>query len=455
MAIEESLLYREIKNVISESNKPVFFNFSCKLIANGKEIEPYALVTKDLLRDYANKFTDVLQIKVLIPKGDFAQYILPYEDTLECVLRYQPMSGNSKIEDNANPVQIERYRATLDVKAHPKVKGAAGHDMSYEAMNKNGFQEVSIQLVDGIAYQLRLLQVGGIHSNVNPGELARFLLGKYTEVIPPGTAVPFKGVDLVKPSNTEIWPTIDFLHGIYLEQVPAYLQKYYGGIYSTGIGYYYQKGIWYIYPALDITRFDTVKRSLSIMIVPPRKFPHIEKTYRLDNGNVIVLATGEVKHLDGSELVNLNQGNGARFTDASKMMFNFGTYENGNFNVDRGVNNSEFYSIERSDGVQITPVSDNRITTNAMAEYSRVALAESSLMVVQWQNCNETLLYPGMPVKIHYESDNEDKTILGVLWQAHYFSTGNSYTHVESSHVTHATLMIRVKTTQSPIPTMK
>jgi hypothetical protein len=103
-----------------------------------------------------------------------------------------------------------------------------------------------------------------------------------------------QGVTMAKSNNPTARTHIVIPHGVKLTDVPQYIQKYAGGVYNGGMGYYLQGNQWHVYSALDTTKFNQSQNTLTIINLPQNKFTNVERTYRQSGGNLVVLATGNV-----------------------------------------------------------------------------------------------------------------------------------------------------------------
>jgi len=127
----------------------------------------------------------------------------------------------------------------------------------------------------------------------------------------------------------------------------------------------------------------------------------VERTYYVEGKSVHILSTGDVKHADGSEVRQLNEGNGVRFTDPGKMLEGFGKTENNRTRIQRGEFNNELKSSDRRTGLNNVRVSGDRFNSNVFYEYSKLASRKGEYLQVTWQNSQPELIKPGMPVRFY------------------------------------------------------
>ncbi len=254
-----------------------------------------------------------------------------------------------------------------------------------------------------------------------------------------------KGVDMVTASNKKARDHIIIPHGLPLVSLPEYIQKRCGGIYSAGLGYYLFNDYWYIYPCFDVTRFNKAQKTLTVINVPSNRFPGIERTYRKDGNNLVIIATGEVKFRDDSNTQQLNSGNGVRFTDAGNLLKGFVKTAGNKTIASRASNNSEVISVERENGNNNVQLSDKAINSNPYVEYSKLARRQGSVISFVWENSNPILLFPGMPVRVMYLDGGDIKEVYGVSLKAHDYTHARDEGMVSKRYLTHTMLSVFVK----------
>lgn len=221
----------------------------------------------------------------------------------------------------------------------------------------------------------------------------------------------FKNADA---SNKDVHKQITIEHGTKLVDVPDYLQKKIG-IFNAGLGSYLQNKIWYLFGLYDTTRFQKATKTLTLIVMPAKKWAHIERTYRQDADSLTVLITGETGFKDSSGSDTLQEGNGTRFADASSLFETPTTGGNNKSVMARSRNNNEIVTARREVGVDHVPVSHARITSNPFAVYSDIAARNGSYFKGVWQNADPRLLFPGMQTRILYMDGEDVKEIYGVL----------------------------------------
>jgi hypothetical protein len=443
--LENSSIYREINAILKDGAKPVHYIWSADIHVNGKTYAPLKVISVDFLSDYEANYSDVIIIKLAISGGTYAKRIYPYKDKVDITLYRSPLDEISNTADISNAIESERYTATLIDQGSPVIDQNGKNTPSEEALNLTNIFEISFQLINKALEQLRLVSVGGIYRNVGVQDVVTGILTKESKNLKVDGIRRPKGVDVVPVSNKAVRDHVVIPQGTQLVYLPEYVQKKCGGIYSAGLGYYYQNDYWYLYPCFDTTRFNSAKKTLTVINIPANRFPSVERSYRQSGTNTVVLATGQVRFKDDSEVQQLNDGNGVRFADADKFMNGFTETSNNKTIASRGTSNSEYVATQRATRINNVKVSSNPINSNTYLEASKLARRQGSVFSFVWENSLPSLVYPGMMVKVLYLDDTEVKEVFGVLLKAHHYVQTQQKGLMNARHITRSALSVFVK----------
>jgi len=445
MELQESSLWREVMSVINSGPNPVHFSWSAVITANGETITPLRVLSVDILTDYELNYGDVIMLEVLISAGTYASMVYPYKANLDIQLFKNPLVEIGDNTDNNALPQSEHYTATLVDTGNPIVEANGFNIMTQKTLDLTAVWKVSFQLVNKALEQIRMISVGGIYRNVTTTDVIQTVLTNESKKIDvEGVRMPV-GVDIVEGTNTEVRDHVVIPHGMPLVQLPEYIHRHCGGVYSSGFGYYLQGDYWYVYPCYDTTRFQKTMNTMTIINIPKNKLPNIERTYQERGTSLMVLATGEVKLKDDSEEQQLNHGNGVRFADANNFMSGFTDTVDNKTVVSRGANNSEFISVPRLNGNNNVQLSSNPITANPFMEYSKLARRQGNIVTLTWENSQPSLIYPGMPIKLLYMEDDDVVTVYGILLKAHSFVQTKGQGITDNRHLIQTALSIFIK----------
>ena len=414
-------LYRECNNIITAPAKPVHYTYFAKIHVGKLTYMPIKVISIDISEDYENKYSDEIIVKIAISGGMYAVDIYPFKDQLEITITKSPIGEVSNNTDSTLPVQTERYAATLLDTGSALVEGNTKYTPSKENLNLTTIHEIEFQLVNKALQQFRLVNVGGIYRNTLAIDVIRTILTNESKNIKvDGAKLPI-GVDIAPGYNANKREHVIIPHGTKLVDVPEYIHVKAGGIYPAGFGYYMQDDFWYVYPCYDLARSFSNSKVLTFINVPPHMFPSIERTYRQNGSNVVIMATGTVKHKDNSESAQLNLGNGVRFADATNFMNGFSTTTDNKTTVSRGTNNTETTATTRADKLSHAPVSSNAINANPYLEYSKLAQRNGGVLTLVWENSQPNLITPGAMCRIMYIDNDNINTINGIVLAKHSY----------------------------------
>lgn len=420
MPFESSVFQREVKEIIDAGIKSVFFRWEATLHANGRDLEAYYVDNVELNRNYLKNSFDEMFVTINVPPGNFEKYFVPYKDSLEITLRRIPLSEAGNMPTDNAAVASYRYRATLENGASGVVAGKDPSLQNITAANNANVKAVTLQLMDPVVEQVRLKTIGTIFRNTNAANAIRVALGKYGKSIKNAEKeVAIKGVDVAPNYIEEVRDHIVIPHMTKLVSFPDYIHQFHGGVYNGGFGYYLQEGLWYLYPPFDVTRYPKSKKTLTVLNVPAERFPQPERSHRVTPTQVIILATGDVKHVDETESQQLNAGNGVRFADANRLFTQFAQTGGNKAIASRGDNTAEFVYENRPTKVNNAQASPDKITDNYALERGRIASRAGSYIQLIWEASDPSLLQPGMPVKLMYLENDRSQEIYGCLIGAH------------------------------------
>lgn len=422
MNIEESSLWDSVGRVINSPSKPIHRYWELSIHADGKVISPIKLLNIDRLRDFENNISAVIMVDVELLLGDFTYDVFPFQDGLEITLYGNPLLEAGAIPDENQSMTVERFIAYLVSKDNPILNNSRRNPPTREVLNTTGTITATFQLVSKAVEQMRMRLYGNNFRDCTMEEVLRLVMSNESKKISVDKQFLPKGVDIVPLADTSKVRQICIKQGVPLADVPNYLHLLQGGIYSSGLGYFYEKDYWYIYPCFDTTRFQKSERTLTVICVPANKLPQVERTY-LENGNSLtIIATGDIRHVDDSTKLQLNAGNGVMFADASKMADEMGVASDNKLIAARAKVANDFIAVPRDDGNNYVPVAKNVVTANPLIEFSKLAKREGGLFTLVWDNSFAELVYPGMSTKIIYLEEDDVKEMYGVLNKVHEYT---------------------------------
>jgi len=422
MTIDTTVLLSDVQEILQSGLKNVFFKWRCEIIVGDNRFTPMKVISAPLKRDYQVNVADQLELTVMIKEYEYDYITQADDDRLEVILYKEPQQSNSTATNMYLVPSTQRFKAVVNYKGVDRPKPKTGQKLSTPDIENSGEQmkELVLSAFDLVAETIRLNEVGLTGRNKNPLLFVRAIVGKESKKVS-GGEIAVRGVDIIEPSNTEVRQHIPIPDGVPLQDLPGYVQKL-CGIYNAGIGFYLQSGLWYIYPLYDVTRYNKTERNLTVFNVNTNRFPSAESSFKVYGKALKIVNTGKFSFFDNREYDYLNVGNGSRFTTCADISENFGTYNNGKYTIKRKENNTEAVLENKRTGMNYAPVSSQRFTSNPFVELSALAQRECSYAAFEWQNATDEIIYPGMPCKIYFLSQNDEvKETTGTVLGVEYF----------------------------------
>jgi hypothetical protein len=423
MDIVKSSLWREVEQILVGGEKPVHFIWQVTIFAGEDIVKPLRVRSIDVDQDFLNNYADFVLLDVVIPLGTYAKRIYPNIGKLEVELRKIRIGEVSSGAKQDDPTQVERYTATMIDTGNPIIEASTGNVTSEEDLNRLEILNVQFQLTNKLLEQVRMIPVGGIYRNMTGEQVVKAVLTKGSQLAKVDDTRKLQGVEMVKASNQAVREQVVIPPTVQLVDICHHIHYHCGGLYAAGLGYYLHRDHWYVFPAFDVKRFNTGVPTLTIINVPANKLPGVERTYRKDGDNLVVVATGNSVFRDLKNAAQLAAGNGVRFADANQVMDKFVTTQGNKTVAARARQNTEMISDKRENDLNYVTAGRRAITANPFVEFSALAARQGSGASFVWENADRSLVYPGMPVRIMYLEGAEIKELYGVLHGAHEYAS--------------------------------
>lgn len=453
MEVTASSAYQEILRIRNEPPTNPEFEWEMTLITPAGSIildDIVALVTE---RDYVENISDAIKLATRIGMGTFIHDIYPHKDNLSVEIVIHPVANGTREPDPMKPSYKRKYRAIL---FHQDSKGLQGSSMltnDKAAGDRSKKENVYFQLIDPIIDKIRTRTLSGIFSGTWEDILKALL--KHDLSLEPKT--PKEDVNSVINRNGQwfvnqqgkleynslgqnIWGFVEELQGVEvvpvdtpkpaehimlrtgtpITEIPFKLQEEYG-LYSHTLASYVERGIWYVWGLHNTGRFENAERTLRVAIIESNTLPTTNKSYKVEDGHVSIIATGQPKHYDLTESLMQTEGNGVRYMDAGASR-NPAKTKDGITTISRAANMKEFMVEKRTDGLNLIRYAPDRITSNHQQELSRLNARRGTVLHLEWHNSDDEVLQPGLPTRIYYVDNNDVKSVDGIL-------IGNRHAH--------------------------
>lgn len=412
-------IYSDMRTLTGTDEGSHVWEYTIEIIADGEVIKATAVNRIDYNRDYSNVYGSVISCMISIGYSTFSTKIYPNRDALKVKIRRR----KRLTEGNSSDFTGAEYQTFTALLASPTDLGTTNRtSVSDRPYERELMEQVDVvfQLSELAMFEARMSQVGGIYRKSTSADLLRVLMApsldgsQSTDSLALADYKGIRGVDVVEPTNSIVHEHIIIPPETPLVDLPEYLQ-YTKGIYSSGVGYFLQDGIWSIWPLRDHTQFNKRKRTLTVVMLPESDTPFLEQSYKLNGDNVFIVSTGRVKLKDGVQSAELNDGNGLRYIRSSALVDKMSSVSDNKSTLNRKDTLKTLLFNERKDGLNNAPFIKGVFTDNPYPAISNASKGHARELVVQWINADHKLLYPGMPVKVLYEKDGIVEELMGTL----------------------------------------
>ena len=424
----DTLIKEEYNRIIQSAQFLIKYDIRCTIHAPNEDIDALFVMDFSLMRDYINNFSDILSITAVFGAGTVTHRIIPYGKTLEATVTLRPLANvPDYVTAQAGTINQYRYKAVLWDNAVSAIESNVLSDGDRKQRDIEDVSAVKIQLINPLQEQLRAKSFGGMIRNANPMSAIRALLTKFSKLDSVELQHTVAGVDCAPGYSLETREHILIPHLTPVIRLPMVINNAVGGIYPTGFQYYLQKNLWYIFSPYNVKSFERSEYSLTVINITKDKLAQVEKTFRITPTQVIILSTGEVKFVRLSDRAEVNESSGTRFVDGKNILEGFGKTGDNKLVITRQQNINEFQS-PNDQTVALVKQSENKITTNYMNEYSKLAYRKGAMLQFVWENSVDSLIIPGMPVRFIYMDGKMPKQVYGnvVALESAYLSENKS-----------------------------
>jgi len=413
MAVDATMMFREVDLVAKAGQGAALYRIDCQILADGKWYTPYKLDLWMQERNYQTDWGEGCMVSIMIGLGTYTYQLAKNRDNLIVDLKFVPVMENSGSQRSDLKARIYRYRAIIMNQMDPTLSNKQSQASNEEALNRLP-QQVQLQLMSETNYRLSMVSTGRIFRQVAPLDAVYALLTEAMQKVGGNNDEKLKGINVAPGYNTQKRNILTVPQGTLLKRVTHYVHEEEGGLYPTGVNCFIQDQYFWIYPLYNVENTNKQLKTLKVYNVPSNRLDGAERTYRLTDNQVIVLATGDATSLNQSLNDKLNAGNGVRFADARKLLDGFAVTKDNRLLMDRATNMFETV------GTKLATAFNNvswagAPTGNPYVHYSELASKQGQQVTMTWRYGDSDLLFPGMPVEFSTVIDDKMHTYRGVL----------------------------------------
>lgn len=372
-------------------------------------------------------------VQALIDPSIYQEKVFPNRRKLKLEMTYDYIRG----EQGNEVTDLKPKTTTLDViisdsslkeLENPSVAGVQKGRVRDQTLTM-----ISFNVVDEDIMEYRDIMISTIvHGDTMKGIMELFLRPGATPKPDPRPPVlkpepywfgQYKGIvgcQITPPDNSKIYPQAIIPFDTKLMELPEYLQENFG-VYENGIASCIDRGMVYVFPVMDWDRFDKEVRTLTVINADPTAFAGLSNTYYADDqGKVEVISTGQVRHIDHSDMQQRKYGLGTVWIDADTFLDGgIGRNPDDTIFAARGELMRGTADVQRSDGLTRKRWSSEVITANHYVEETRERMKRTSVVTMEWSNSNHNVVYPGMPTKVLTQIGEKMVEIPGTLIAVH------------------------------------
>lgn len=378
--------------------------------------EPVSILNVDIVRNYIDRSGDHYNFVLSMSPGMWIHVILPSRNHCSLHVTRTKLRRQGGGEDAAEQVQTWIIKPIFQVSDEENLE----QDVTAMLPRKELDLKAPFELVfDGMEPALEMarnMEVDGIWRQVTAMDVLKAVVVKRCEDIVFEGEPGVTGFVFDEKANKDKREHVLIPQGgIKLTQLTNHLHENCGGLYPAGATSYLQDKIWTTFAPFDTEGFDQAEQTLTLIVVSGQVYADIESTYKVEDKRITAVVASNFKVNDGKMTTFLNEGDGVRFANATKLNQSYVETKGNKAIAKRASTNSESRIKDEDNEHHFTKTAAKRITDNSMAEYSRLAARRGQTLLAEWRKADHTLLKPGMRVKVMYQDNDNVKELFGRL----------------------------------------
>jgi hypothetical protein len=424
LEIKKTSLWKDVNSIINNNDTITFFRWTGQVHNSKYNLNIVKITNFDIIRDYEGNVGDHIHIEFLLALGDFIKYFFPYKENCYITITQTPRTFNDlPMPNSSGPIKATYKVVYLEKDNAPLNKIEATERFDTNALNLKDTVLIKCQLLDLSLQALRILYTGGSFTNMTYKDILYHTVGSDSLKVKVNGKPSIDAIDITEPDNNEIQTSTVIPDGTPIIKVPTYLQESRKGIYSTGLGMYLQKynnnKTWFVYPLYNTALYATKSQKAILYVVPPEAYTWVEKTFAVVNKVVKIVCIGDKHYISDGHSKIMDKGNGFRMSSAQAFMKKPVVMKASGPEASRSRLNYEVANANVANGLNYGAVPKAEISDNPFHQYSTISKTYTDKINVVWHNSNPDLIYPGMPVKFMYLSNNQLVSITGIIIFTH------------------------------------
>lgn len=400
------LLEEEVSEIYSTSFPEHTTIVNMIVHTENEDYYPSNVIAMDVVRDYAGKVTDNINISMMMGLGEYNSVIKPNRDKMQITI-YTNYNGK---------VYEDRYKAIV---LTDHVDDMKNYDDDFK--DKMSMLEITFQCIPLVYALVKNMTSSSVLSKSKLDVIIRHIMLKQLENLKIDSKSIKPIIDISDIHNTREYNNIVIDDKITILDIPSYLQSKHG-IYNGGIGTYLYKNnedklVLSIFSLYNTDNTPKIRKL--VIYIPDNDNPSkvINKTVLLDNDELKIIVSGSVKDVGRTDdLADFDYGSGFASLNSNQVMDRVAT-KTGNkvsSSSDRYIDNQKMVSRNDMPGIKVLDTNDNSYAVRTINLLNR-----SYIKTMQWNFSRPDYLIPGMGVEIVRNYNGKIIREKGVLISSH------------------------------------
>jgi hypothetical protein len=441
MILDDRVFLEEYFKIANAKRYNQFWTYTAKFIYDRENVLPIVnIVDLNIASAFDRAVSDYFMISVQVNKSVYSKLMEINRNLLKIELTKKSTSYTGSTEVGPSIMYTQLFDAYLPHISSEAVKSLDGGFTGDYRDDMTNLVELDVQLLEEGFAEFSKMDIGGVYPNTDLENLIKNLMTIPLKTLKNAKEQSYR-VDIVKPDNDKVYYQLRMDSGHALPELPGRLQKS-QGLYATGCGYFLQRKCWYVWPLFHIKRFDKVSKKLIIINVPPNEMLGNNQSYAQFENVLYIYATGDTNHIDMSDSSKLNKGTAIRYVKMENLADKFVSVKNGKATIDAGRNLVTMSFDDKEKEVSAIKPVEGMVSSNPWDDTSKLVSGFGSVIEVQWEYSDPSLLYPGMPLKFIYKKGKVPYSIMGTLIGVHTAIKTVLQSPTDKRYISHSVLSL-------------
>ncbi|BAW98289.1 phage protein [Vibrio phage pTD1] len=390
----------ELSNLLEQASlnatepNPIIYEITGTFIVPDGHVSIIGIERITGIGNYVSARAEDARVRVRIQPGVYQKEILPFKDDLQFEMIVSTPYGS----------YLRYYRCIPLSVSDTESLGNTTKELDLSIYDSQNFISLDFQLLDLGFSKLRTVPFSQTFLSARVRDVIHYTLTTETMKLELQGQDQFKGVFIEEPvDNQVVYRQVVIPQGhTDLINVVHFLQEKDYGVYSRGVGSYYDRGEWRVFTLWNSNKYNNSDYTLDIIRIPEDVMPSIEHSYYLNDTNLSIVSSGRAELRNSVDINIQNAGTGAQIISGKAASGDTGQhYNNGQTILTRKDTLTQFRTVERKSGEERINVNPNP-TNNVARELSKARVNNGEILTIPWKNGDHYLIRPGMPFRYYY-----------------------------------------------------